>query len=279
MKIRLAKSAGFCFGVKRAIDLSLKTASGKSNVYMLGDIVHNEEVVRQIQKAGIKKIKTLVCGKNRLLLMRAHGAGQKVFQRARNLGYKILDATCPMVKEIHRIANVMEAKNYRIIIIGDKNHEEVLGIVGQLRQKPIVISDKDSLPLTCVKKIKKACVVVQSTQNLQKALSIFKTLKKYIPNLRFYNTVCRPTRLKQKEIRRMPKESDIMIIIGSKESANTRRLYEISKSLNEKSYWINAARDIKKEWFSGADSVGVSAGASTPDTIIQKVIAYLKKIE
>ncbi|MCX5697428.1 MAG: 4-hydroxy-3-methylbut-2-enyl diphosphate reductase [Candidatus Omnitrophica bacterium] len=277
MKIRVAKSAGFCFGVKRAIDLALKTASGRNNVYMLGDIVHNEDVVRLIQKAGIKKIRALTSGKNRLLLMRAHGAGQKVFRHALALGYKILDATCPMVKEIHRIAKDMEAKDYRIIIVGDKNHEEVQGIVGQLKQGPIVIPDKGRLPLTAVKKTKKACVVVQSTQNLQKSLYIFKTLKKYIPDLRFYNTICRPTRLKQKEIRRMPKENDVMIIIGSKESANTRRLYEISKSLNEKSHWINAAKDIKKEWFRGADSVGVSAGASTPDITIQKVIAYLKR--
>ncbi|MCX5713781.1 MAG: 4-hydroxy-3-methylbut-2-enyl diphosphate reductase [Candidatus Omnitrophica bacterium] len=278
MRIQLAKSAGFCFGVKRAIDLALKTASGKNNVYMLGDIVHNEEVVKQIQKAGIKKIKTLVYGKNRLLLMRAHGAGKDIFKAASKLGYKIVDATCPMVKEIHRIAKVMETKKYRIIIIGDKNHEEVLGIVGQLRQKPIVISDKDSLPLARVKKIKKACVVVQSTQNLQKALSIYKTLKSYIPNLRFCNTICRPTRLKQEEIRRMPRENGVMIIIGSKESANTRRLYEISKSLNEKSYWINSSKGIIREWFDAADSVGVSAGASTPDATIQKIVSYLKKI-
>jgi 4-hydroxy-3-methylbut-2-enyl diphosphate reductase len=280
MKIGLAKSAGFCFGVKRAIELALETASGKDNVCMLGDIVHNEEVVRKIQDAGIKKIKRLAParGKNKLLILRAHGAGEAIFRRARSLGYRILDATCPMVKEIHRIVKSMEEKKCRIIVIGDKNHEEVLGIMGQLATKPIVISDKTKIPLAAIKKTKKACAVVQSTQNLEHALSIFRVIKNLVPELNFFNTICRPTRLKQKEIRSMAKRHDIMIIIGSRESANTRRLYEISKSLNKKTYWINYEGDIKKSWFKGVGSVGVSAGASTPDSAIQKVIARLKKI-
>ena len=278
MKINLAKSTGFCFGVKRAIDIALKTASSQRNVYMLGDIVHNEDVVEQLCRSGIKKIKKLACGKNKTFLIRAHGVDKKTLQRALSLGYKVIDATCPMVKEIHNIVQRMENVCQKIIVIGDRFHDEVRGIVGQLRNKAIVIEDSKTIPLAKIKGIKKACLVVQSTQNIDKVFEIVRILKDYIPDLKFFNTVCKPTRTKQEEIKRMPLKNDVMIIIGSKNSANTKRLYEISKSLNKRSYWVSSKEDIKKEWFKAAKSTGVSAGASTPDYTTQEVIAYLKQI-
>jgi 4-hydroxy-3-methylbut-2-enyl diphosphate reductase len=278
MKINLAKSAGFCVGVKRAIDIALKTAASEKNVYMLGDIVHNEDVVAQLCRAGIKKIKKLACGKNKTFLIRAHGMGKNALQKALRLDYKVIDATCPMVKEIHNIVQRMENDCQKIIVIGDRFHDEVRGIVGQLRNKAIVIEDSKRIPLAKVKGIKKACLVVQSTQNIDKVLEIVRILNNYIPDLKFFNTVCKPTRTKQEEIKRMPLENDVMIIIGSRNSANTKRLYEISKSLNRRSYWVSSKKDIKKEWFKAAKSVGVTAGASTPDYTTQKVIAYLKQI-
>ncbi len=132
MKINVAKSAGFCFGVKRAIDIALKAARTQQRVEMLGDVVHNEYVVKEINKAGIKKVKRLRRGKNKTLLIRAHGASFKLYKEALGLGYKIIDATCPMVKEIHKIAERMERQNYRVIVIGDKKHDEVDGIMGHL---------------------------------------------------------------------------------------------------------------------------------------------------
>lgn len=278
MKIHLAKSAGFCFGVRRAIQLSLATANRHKNVFMLGDIVHNEEVVRQIEKAGIKKIRRLEKNKNKILLIRAHGASPDIFQKARRDGYTIVDATCPMVKEIHAIARRMSQKGFSLIVIGDKNHDEVRGIIGQTTPKALVINDKKNIRLSAVKKIKKGCVIVQSTQNIENVLEIVTLLKKYIPSLEFFNTICRPTRLRQDEIRHMPKENDCMIIIGSKRSANTRRLYEISKAINPKSYWIASKKEIKKEWFRQVHNVGVTAGASTPPETTQEIIAALKKI-
>ena len=277
MKINLAKTAGFCFGVKRAIDIALKTAESRNNVCMLGDIVHNEIVVKEIEKSGIKKIKKLTKGRDKILLIRAHGLDHKTLRKASGLGYDIIDATCPMVKEIHNIANKMEGKCGTIIVIGDKKHDEVKGIVGQLKNKAIIIDNITNIPLKRIKNIKSACVVVQSTQNLEKVIKIVKALKIYIKNLKFFNTICRPTRMKQEEIRKMPKANDIMIIIGSKNSANTKRLFEISKALNKKSYWINSEREIKPGWFKGAESAGVTAGASTPESTIQDIIKQIKK--
>ena len=279
MRINLAKSAGFCFGVKRAIDIALKAAETENKVEMLGDIVHNEYVVRNIHDAGIRKISRLAKGQNKMLLIRAHGAPAKIYKKAKALGYKIIDATCPMVKEIHRIAKKTEKEGYRIIIIGDKAHDEVNGIKGHLKTKAIVIDNENTVPFEKIKKIKKACVVVQSTQNTDSVIKIVATLKQHIKNLVFCNTVCKPTKVKQKEIKKMPKENDVMIIIGSKTSANTRRLYEISKAINPRSYWIQSGNDVKPAWLKEAKSVGITAGASTPDYITEKTISFIKKMK
>ena len=278
MKIHLAQSAGFCFGVKRAIDIALKTVASSKNVYMLGDIVHNEDVVRKIQLAGIKKIKKLAKGVGKILLIRAHGSSPEIFQKASRMGYQIFDATCPMVKEIHHIAKKMEEAGFQVIIIGDRKHDEVQGVAGQLTQEALIIDSATRLPVKKLRSIKKACVVVQSTQNFQEVQKIIVRIKAHIKNVKFFNTICRPTRLKQQEIRALPRKNDVMIIIGSKHSANTKRLFEISRSLNPRTYWVNSKNDIRKEWFVGAHSVGITAGASTPDETTQEIIRYLKTI-
>ncbi|MFH1128018.1 MAG: 4-hydroxy-3-methylbut-2-enyl diphosphate reductase [Candidatus Omnitrophota bacterium] len=278
MKINLAKSAGFCFGVRRALKIALELAKSGSYVEMLGEIVHNEDVIKAIKNAGIKKITSLKKGVNKILLIRAHGCSKDIIQKASNLGYKIADATCPMVKEIHKIAVEMESKNYRIIIIGDKKHAEVHGIAGQLTKKAIIIDPSESIPFAKIRKINKACVVVQSTQNLEKVLKIVALLKKHIKVLKFFNTICSPTRLKQKEIKAMPLKNDLMLIIGSKASANTKRLFEISKSINKRSYWIQSKDDLRQGWLEDTKTVGITSGSSTPDTTSQEVIRYLNKI-
>lgn len=277
MKINLAKSAGFCFGVRRAVDIAFGIAKSGAEVYMLGDIVHNERVIDEIEKAGIIKINRLTAGKNRNLLIRAHGTGRQIIEKAKGLGYNIIDATCPMVKDIHRIAKNMESQGYQIIIIGDKLHDEVHGIIGQLKNKAVVIDSPGNIPFKTIEKIPRAAVVVQSTQNTEKALLISKRLKPLIKELKFFNTVCRPTRMKQEEIKKMPSGNDVMIIIGSKTSANTKRLYEIAAGLNKRSYWVNAKKEIKSGWFKNAKTVGITAGASTPDSSIKEIVAQIKK--
>jgi len=278
MKINLAKSAGFCFGVKNAITKALETAKNQKPVFMLGDIVHNEQVVEQIRKAGIKKISRLGSGKNKTLLIRAHGCASRTLEQALDSGYQVIDATCPMVKEIHKIAQQLEHQGCQIIIIGDKRHDEVQGIVGQLKSKVIVIDHPENIPLSKIKKIHKAGIVVQSTQNLDNVTAIVKLLRAHIPQVDFRNTICNPTRVKQNEVKSLPLSNSLMIIIGSKTSANTKRIYEISRSLNKNSYWVNDAKEIKKSWFKNATSVGISAGASTPESSIRQVISRIKHL-
>lgn len=280
MKITLAKSSGFCFGVKRAIDIALKTAESSNKVYMLGDIIHNEVVVRQIKEAGIKKIKRLYNGKNKLLLIRAHGTGKKTIRQALQRGYTVIDATCPKVKEIHKIVREMEDKSYQIIVIGDKNHDEVHGIIGQLKNKATVISDKTQIPLIKnIRGIKQACVVVQSTQNIDNVMNIIRELETHIPKLKFFNTICKPTMMRQEEIKKLPLENDVIIVIGSKKSANTKRLFEISSSLNKHSYWINSKEEINPAWFKGVKLVGITSGASTPQETTREIAGYIQNLE
>jgi 4-hydroxy-3-methylbut-2-enyl diphosphate reductase len=280
IKITIAKSAGFCFGVKRALEIAEEAAQKEKNVYMLGDIVHNETVVRKITAIGIKKIDRLKKNShNKTLLIRAHGAPESVYKKAKQFNYKIIDATCPMVTEIHKIAKMQEKKGCQIIIIGDKKHDEVQGILGQLKDKAIVVDSAKSIEEEKIKKIKEAAVVIQSTQNLEKVDKVMGLLKKYIANISFFNTICNPTRQKQKEIKTLAGENDLVIVIGSKTSANTKRLYQIAHRKNPNSYWINSQKSIKKDWFKNVRTVAISAGASTPPQTIKGIADYIRTID
>lgn len=277
MKITVAKSAGFCFGVKRAIDIALESAKAhNARVYMLGDIVHNENVVSQIEKSGIKKTNRLPGSGS--LLIRAHGTARKIEEKARERGLNIIDATCPMVKEIHKIASEMDKKGYRVIVIGDHKHDEVQGIVGQIKRRAIVLEDIEDIKRKIPRGLDRAAVVVQSTQNLNKVLKMQEMLESHIKELKFFNTICAPTRLKQEEIKVLPRKNDCIIVIGSKTSANTKRLYQISKSINKNTHWVNSHRELKKEWFRDASCVAITAGASTPASTIEEVKVHIRKL-
>ncbi len=278
MKITIAKNAGFCFGVKRAIDIALESAKQEKPVYMLGDIVHNEHVVKKIEDAGIKKTKTIPKGDNTSLLIRAHGSAQKTLDTAKKSRLNVIDATCPMVKEIHKIVIDMDKKGYKILVIGDHKHDEVQGIIGQIPRKAIVLENAEDIKAKITHRLPKAALVVQSTQNLEKALKMQDILKDLVEDLRFFNTICAPTRMKQEEIKSLAKGNDCVIIIGSKESANTKRLYEIAKSINPNSYWVNSTADIQKAWFDKIETVGITAGASTPDETIEEIKDHIRKI-
>lgn len=277
-KITLAKSAGFCFGVRRAIQLAQETASNHTNVYMLGDIVHNPHVVSKIKQSGIKKITRLAKKNPCILIIPAHGAPKSVYAQAKKNRYTIIDATCPMVKEIQSIAKKYELQGYTVIIIGDRKHDEVIGIKGNLKQRPLVIAGKDRPPLKQLKRIKQAVIVVQSTQNLQNVKRIVSLIKKTVKKVRFFNTICQPTRQKQKEIRKLTRGQEVMIVIGAKSSANTKRLYEISKATNPHTYWVNSKQAIRKSWFAKKRKIGITAGASTPDYIIEEIKSFIQTL-
>jgi len=245
---------------------------------VLGDIVHNSFVVKQLEQKGIRKISRIKSAKNSILIIRAHGASKAVFARAKTCGYQIVDATCPKVKNIYKIARRLE-KNNRIIIIGDNDHDEVKGIAGQVKKKPITIESAGDIPLKKLIRIKKAAVITQSTQTMDNIEKIMRRLKKIIPEIQLHDTTCGTTRLKQEEIRILSRKNNIILIIGSKTSANTKRLYQISVKINKKTFWIECAKDLKSAWFKNVKAVGIMAGASTPELLTREIIKTLKQFD
>jgi len=277
VKITVAESAGFCFGVRDAVAIALETsrASGKP-VQMLGHIVHNERVVNQLDKAGIKVLKSLDQAKDGILLIRAHGAEPKTYEEAKARGLEIVDATCPLVTEIHEKVRELYAEGYPVIVIGDHGHDEVRGIAAQVPDTMVVSCPEEVAKLG--RKFRRLGVVVQSTQNVDNVKAVVGELIPLCLEIRFFNTICYPTTKHQRDIRTMPLENDVMIIVGSFTSANTKRMAEISTSLNPRSYQVTGAEELKREWFEDANTVGVHAGASTPDFVIDEVVEGIKAL-
>lgn len=275
MKVNLAKSAGFCAGVSLAVKKALQAAQQNTSVFMLGDIVHNEIVVDKISEVGVlvvDKIDNIPAGAT--LLIRAHGASPQVFKKARERKLNIIDATCPMVADIHRAIIDLSNQGYPVAVIGDRGHDEVEGIIAQV-PKAIVLDGMDDIKKVA-RNFQKLGVVVQSTQDIDYVASICEELKGNIKDLKFVNTICQPTKKHQEDIKTMPKQNDVMIIIGSEKSANTKRLVDISKKINPRTYRVMTDQDLQAEWFEGAKSVGVTAGASTPDETIEEVVNSLE---
>jgi 4-hydroxy-3-methylbut-2-en-1-yl diphosphate reductase len=274
MKVNRADTAGACFGVKRAFDIAMKTAKSEGNVVMLGDIVHNEHVVRKIDEAGVKVMKDLdQVPEGSTLILRAHGAVPDLYEAAEQRNLKVVDATCPMVFEIHDEVKQLAEEGYTIVVIGDHGHDEVVGIAGQV-PGTIVVSSPDEARLMPRKR--KIGIVSQSTQNIDNVRACVAELCLKSREVRFINTICAPTKNHQDEIRTLPYENDVVVIIGSQTSANTCRLTEISLAINPRTHQVASAAELKPEWFRGAKTVGVSAGASTPDWIIDEVVRALE---
>ena len=274
MKILLAKDAGYCFGVRDAVNLAKKSGDDFQEVYMLGDIVHNETVVEDLNKRGSKVVDSLNdIPEDKPVLFRAHGTDPETWKKAQKKKLNIIDATCPLVTEIHEEIKELESENRRTIIIGDHNHDEVVGIAAQVKD-PIIISCVDEAKE--LGKMKRAGVVSQSTQMIENVQEILNVLSEKVYDLRFVNTICFPTRRNHDQIKKLSNICDLMIVIGSFTSANSKRLTQLSLERNKNSFQVTCADDINESWFDGVESVGISAGASTPDNLIEDVITKVK---
>ena len=276
MKILLAKNAGYCFGVRDAVDMAYDTAKEHGDVYMLGHIVHNENVVNDLDKAGAKVVDSLdKVPEGRPVLLRAHGTHVDIWKEAKQKNMNIVDATCPLVRDIHDEIKQLEADGRKIIIIGDHGHDEVVGIASQVKNPMIVATPEEAIKL---RKTKRAGVVSQSTQTIENVQEIVNILMNKVVDLRFINTICFPTKRNQEQIKELSEKCDVMFVIGSFTSANSKRLTDLSKERNKRSYQVTCALDINEKWLEDCSVVGVSAGASTPDNIIEEVLDRIKEI-
>ena len=274
MKILIAKDAGYCFGVRDAVNLAYETAEDHGDVYMLGHIVHNENVVKDLDEAGAKvvgKLKDVPKGKP--IMFRAHGTSTKVWEKAQKQNMNIIDATCPLVKEIHDEVIKLEKEGRKIIIIGDHGHDEVVGIASQIKD-PIIVATPDEAQK--LRKMKKAGIVSQSTQTIENVQEIINILMTKVFDLRFINTICFPTKRNQQQLKDLSEKCDVMVVIGSFTSANSNRLTQLALERNDRSYQVTSADDLNSDWFNESDVVGITAGASTPDNIINNVTEKIK---
>lgn len=276
MKLTVGKYSGFCFGVKRAYDLACVNSKNCSDIYILGKLVHNDDVCEDLKKRGIREIKALKDAKNATVMFTAHGIGPHAYEKAQARGLKIIDTTCPKVMKAQRLAKSYAKKGNQIIVFGDKDHEEVKSILEWSGDRAKIVSGLEEAKKININKNKRYCLISQTTQNVEELKRIDNYLRHKLPHFVSFSTICDSTDNRQKEVRKLAKKNEAIIIIGGKDSANSKRLYEIAKSINLKSYFIENAKQLKKSWFNDIKKIAVSAGASTPKWAIEDVIARIK---
>ncbi len=278
MEIFVAKHSGFCFGVKRAFETAIEVTENPDSelpIYTYGPLIHNQDVVDHLAKRGASVIESLEDVEKGTIIIRSHGVGQAFYQEANAIGLHIVDTTCVFVKKVHRIVKEHTDLGYRVIICGDPDHPEVIGIKGWSEQKAVVVKNlEDAMALS--ESDLPICLVAQTTLNSKtwKALlSYFESTKK--PLIAF-NTICSATRLRQEETTELAKKVDFMLVIGGKSSSNTQKLYEIAKKHEIIAQHIENVSEINVNLMRKYDKIGIVAGASTPDWVINEVIYKLK---
>ncbi len=278
-KVILADEAGYCYGVERALKIVNQALSEvKTPLYTLGPLIHNPQVVEELKGRGLTPVSSIDEVKGGAIIIRTHGVEPSILREASAKSLKIIDATCPFVKKAQEKAAWLSKNDYFVVIVGEKKHPEVKGILGYTNNQALLVEDAASLNLELINNQKKVGVVVQTTQPLDKLREVVDKLLPYPNELRIFNTVCHATRRRQEAAKRLAHQVDVMIVIGGKNSANTTRLHHLSKEINKQTYHIETAREIKEEWFSRAGSVGVTAGASTPRYLIEKVVERLESL-
>ncbi len=282
MEVTVAKSAGFCFGVKRAVELVYEQAAKEGVLYTYGPIIHNEEVVRDLEKRGVRVIRDaaqLADLPRGRIVIRSHGVGRETVKELEASGFEVLDATCPFVKKIHRIVAEHSAAGEHIIIIGNPSHPEVEGICGWCdKANTTVIENALEAEQFSLSEKKKLCIVSQTTYNNNK----FENLVEIIENKGYYisicilNTICNATEERQREARCLAGKAQAMIVVGGRNSSNTQKLFEICKDECKNTYYIQTLEDLDMTELRGLDNVGITAGASTPNNIIEEVQKYVR---
>ena len=275
MNVILAKSAGFCFGVKRAVDTVYERILKKEPLYTFGPIIHNEEVVRDLEKKGVVVVNDVdeLAGKPQgTVIIRAHGVERGVCEKIQALGFSIVDATCPFVLKIHRLVERYSGEDCHIVIVGNASHPEVKGIKSWSNAEDTrVIGTREEAEKYDAPHGKKVCIVSQTTFNYNKFQELVEIIKEKGYDIIVLNTICNATEERQTEARAIAEQVDAMIVIGGRNSSNTQKLFEICKNECKNTYYIQTVKDLDLAEVRSVDNVGITAGASTPNNIIEEV--------
>ena len=277
MEVIRAKTAGFCFGVKRAVDTvyeQLEKASESTTIYTYGPIIHNEEVVKDMKQKGVIVLQSeaeLDALTEGTVIIRSHGVEKAIYDKLNAQGIKIVDATCPFVKKIHNIVQKESKNGNYIIIVGNPQHPEVEGIRGWAGTKATVVQTKEDIDKLKIPENEKVCVVSQTTFNYNKFKELVEIILKKSYDVSVLNTICNATKERQTEAQHIAEEVDAMIVIGDKHSSNTQKLFEICKNACKDTYYIQTLDDLDMNQLGSVETVGITAGASTPNNIIEEV--------
>ncbi|MFR5632047.1 MAG: 4-hydroxy-3-methylbut-2-enyl diphosphate reductase [Monoglobales bacterium] len=275
MEVIVAKTAGFCFGVKRAVEQVYEQIEKADRpVYTFGPIIHNEQVVEDLAQKGVRVIDTeeeLEAVRDAIVIIRSHGVGKHIYDLLERNGVTVVDATCPFVKKIHRIVQEQQAAGRRVIIVGNPEHPEVQGIRGWGNEGTLVVETADQIENLPVSTKDKLCIVAQTTFNYNKFQDLVEKFEKKGYDILVLNTICNATQERQVEAKRIASEVDAMIVIGGRNSSNTQKLYEICRKECKNTYFIQTLGDFNPECVNSVRSVGITAGASTPNQIIEEV--------
>lgn len=284
MEIIVGKTAGFCYGVKRAVDGAKQELKKYNEIYCLGELIHNKQAIEELRKKGIKFINKIEDSKGTTII-RSHGEPKETYQKAERLGITLKDYTCPNVSKIHKIVEQYKNDGFYICLCGTPNHPENIGTINHAGENSTIIEKEDEIP-EAIKKIKeskinKVILVSQTTYDNEKFLKIQQILKENLSQeieFNVKNTICKATQNRQKETEKIAKEVDYMIIIGGKNSSNTKKLYEIANKKG-KVIWIETSEELNIEELSKYNKIGIMAGASTPNTSIEDVVNLLKNVK
>ncbi|MDO4302633.1 MAG: 4-hydroxy-3-methylbut-2-enyl diphosphate reductase [Bacillota bacterium] len=279
MQVILAKSAGFCFGVKRAVEKVYEQIDSGRKIYTYGPIIHNEEVVRDLEERGVKVIedeKELAGLKEGAVVIRSHGVPRRIYELIDQNGLECIDVTCPFVKRIHNIVEKESGEGRRIVIIGNDGHPEVEGIKGWSHTPAAVIESVKEAENFETDFSQPLCIVSQTTFNYNKFQELVEIFQKRGYNVTVVNTICNATEERQKEAGEIAAKVDAMIVIGGRHSSNTQKLYEICRGKCAATYFIQTLEDLHLELPKTAALVGITAGASTPNNIIEEVQNYVR---
>lgn len=277
MRVEVARYAGICYGVERALKLAAEAAGSGVPVHTLGPLIHNPQAVAALRQRGVEVASTLADAPEGTLVIRSHGVDPAIIEDARSRGLDVVDATCPHVSKAHEAAEELKRGGYTVVIVGEADHPEVEGIMAHAGGEALVVSSAAELPAKLPSR--RVGIVVQTTQSLDRLTEIVAAITPHASELRVFNTICSATGKRQQSAQELAENVDVVIVVGGHNSGNTTRLVEICTAVNSRVFHVETAEDLDPAWFAGAESVGVTAGASTPDEQMQGVIRAIEAME
>lgn len=275
VQIVVARNAGYCYGVERALGITAEALDhARKPVASLGPIIHNPSVVGELSRLGVEVVEEVGAAQGGTLIVRTHGVAPDVLAAAEARGIEVIDATCPFVAVAQRKASVLQDAGYTVVILGEHDHPEVAGLAGFAGPGAVVVEDADDLPCDQLRS-RRVGVVVQTTQTRDNLAKVASTLAPVARELLVHNTICDATEKRQSAARELASEVDAVVVVGGRNSANTARLAQLCRAIEERTHHVESAAELRAEWFSGVRRIGVTAGASTPDAEIEATVQTL----